>query len=235
MAKKKSKRKDQPEVSKAGSLWSVAFLLATLGNFFLFSVTVMLFITSPLRSDFHRESSISFFSGFLFVFIILITTKMRKIRTIVHEMKHAVVVLLTGNKLNKIIANKDDGFVEYQMYEDRLHFAPIISLAPYFFPFFSLPILIASILVEGKSLVIAALILGMSLSADICMGIAEIHPEQSDFKSILGGFWLSKLYLVGFYLFWPLFVFLWVRTGNLGLLIGFNTLSELIFKLIAGS
>ena len=145
-------------------------------------------------------------------------------------MKHAVVVILTGNKLNKIVANADDGFVEYQMYESRLHFAPIISLAPYFFPFFSLPIFVGALLVEHQSLVLASLILGAGLASDICLGVGEIHPSQSDFKSIFGGFWLSKLYLVGFYLFWPTFLFLWVNSGSKSILSGFEKLALVFFQ-----
>ncbi len=157
---------------------------------------------------------------------------MSKIRTIIHEMKHAIVVILTGNKLNKIVANSEDGFVEYQMYENRLHFAPIISLAPYFLPFFSFPILIGAMLVEDQSLVLAALFLGGGLAGDICLGVGEVSPAQSDFKSILGGFWLSKFYLVGFYLFWPTFVFLWVNAGTGSILEGIETLSVVFMKRI---
>jgi Peptidase M50B-like len=229
---KKKKDKDKPEVSKAGSLWSVAFFLATIGNFLMFSIAAACLIIIPLRESLSKESLLSFLTGFIFMFLVLVTTKMRKFRTVIHEMKHAILVILTGNKLNKIVANKDDGFVEYQMYEDRLHFAPIISLAPYFFPFFSLPVLISAALVEGQSLVLACLFLGMSLSADICLGIGEIHPSQSDFKSIFGGFWLSKFYLVGFYLFWPTIVYLWVRVGNSGLLLAFEFMVDFFIKVI---
>ena len=228
MAKeKKGKKVKQPKAQ-----WSFSFLLATIGNFFLFSLVFILFVLSPIREILHRESLIAFSSGFFLMALVIITTKMSKLRVIIHEMKHAVVVILTGNKLGKIVANQEDGFVEYQMYENRLHFGPIISLAPYFFPLFSLPMMFVALIFEGRSLVVASLFLGICLSLDVCLGIAEVHPSQSDFRTLVGGFFLSKLYLVGFYLFWPFFIVLWVYSGTAGLHQGLETFGFMILSKI---
>lgn len=221
-------KKKKPETSPDGSVWSFPFFLASVGNYALCFLVYALFITSSVRVELYKESQIAFFAGFFLMAPLVLTTQMRKIRTIVHEFKHAFVVILTGNKLKKIVANRDDGYVEYQMYKHTLHFAPIISLAPYFFPLFSAPVLFCVMLIEHTSLVIASLVLGAALSADICLGIGEIDPSQQDFRSMFGGYWLSKFYIVGFYLFWPALVYLWVRVGSANLLDGIVELAHII-------
>lgn len=128
-------------------------------------------------------------------------------------MKHAVVVLLTGNKLKKIVAESGEGYVEYQMYKEHVHFAPLIALAPYFFPILSFPGFICVALYDANYPVQGSLALGFLLGADICFGIGEIHPHQSDFKQVVGGALFSRLYLMGFYILWPCLITLWVKSG----------------------
>ena len=222
------KNKKKAEVSPEGSVWSIPFFLATIGNFVLSFLVYALLIVSHSRTELFRESQIAFFSGLVLTLPLVLTTKMRKFRTIIHEFKHAFVVILTGNKLKKIVANHDDGYVEYEMYKHTLHFAPIISLAPYFFPLFSAPALFCSLFIESNSLVISCLILGICLASDICFGIGEVDPNQSDFRSMFGGYWLSKLYIVGFYLFWPALVYYWVKVGSSNMLDGVYNLARLL-------
>lgn len=192
----------------------------------------MLVLLSPARANLQKEVYLSFGSGFVLTILMIVSSEMRKVRTIIHEMKHAMVVILTGNKLGKIVANRDDGYVEYQLYKDKLHFAPIISLAPYFFPLFSLPSFIVSILMEYTSVVSSSLILGIALALDVGFGVGEIDPRQSDFKSMLGGYWLSKFYLIGFYLFWLALIFLWIRAGFVGIRKGMEVFGDLILTLL---
>lgn len=225
--KNKSKNKENKEPK---AIFSLGFILATFGNIFLCFPIVLLLLISPTRAHFGKECLIAFFASAFSATIIITSSKIPKFRTIIHEIKHAVVVILTGNKLNKIVAESGEGFVEYQMYNSTVHFAPLIALAPYFFPLLSLPCLICVALYDTSYPVQGSLALGFALACDICLGLGEIHPHQSDFKQVVGGAIFSKLYLVGFYILWPSLITLWVKSGITGIQHGILFITEHIVK-----
>ncbi len=195
------------------AVFSVGFILATFGNIVICIPIVLLLLVSPLREHLGKECLIAYFAGTFSSVVMVTSSKLPKFRTILHEIKHAMVVLLTGNKLNKIVAGAGEGHVEYQMYKSQMHFAPLIALAPYFFPLLSLPGFICVALYDTSYPVQGAMILGFLLGSDICFGIGEIHPHQTDFKQVVGGAFFSKIYLVGFYILWPCLISLWVKSG----------------------
>lgn len=212
------------------AIFSLGFILATIGNIFLCFPIVILLLASPLREVLGKECLIAYSASLFSAVVIVTSTKMEKFRTIIHEIKHAVVVKLTGNKLKKIVAESGEGYVEYQMYKDQVHFAPLIALAPYFFPLLSLPGFICVALYDTSYPVQGALALGFLLGADICFGIGEIHPHQTDFKQVVGGAFFSKLYLVGFYILWPSLITLWVKSGITGIQHGILFVTEHVIK-----
>lgn len=230
MSKLAKKKKDEQNF---GSVWSFAFFLATISNIFLCPVIAFLILVSPLRELNYNESIMAYGFGIVSSVLIVASTKMRKFRTIIHEIKHAVMILLTGNKLKSIVAEKHEGYVEYKMYQDKMHFAPLIKLAPYFFPLFSLPMFFIALIFDSTNVVLCSLLIGFTLGADTAFGIEEIHPFQTDFKKLLGGFFISKVYLVGFYFMWWLSLTLWVRSGAGGIYSGFEFIGELIIQKIS--
>ena len=222
--------KNKKQEQQFGTVWSLGFFVATLGNILLCPFVLLLILISPVRQNLYDESIMAYGFGIIASVLIVASSKIHKLRTIIHEIKHAVMILLTGNKLKSIVAEKHHGHVEYKMYKDRVHFAPLIKLAPYFFPLFSLPMFAIAIIFDSHYAVVCSLLLGASLGADAAFGIEEIHPFQTDFKKLLGGFFISKLYLVGFYLFWSLSLTLWVRSGPDGLYKGLSFLGDLIIS-----
>ena len=206
---KNTKKKEKEQKA----IFSLGFFLATIGNIVICIPIVLLLLVAPLREHLGKECLIAYFAGSFSAVIIVTSSKMQKFRTIMHEIKHAMVVLLTGNKLKKIVAESGEGFVEYQMYKSQVLFAPLIALAPYFFPLLSLPGFVCVALYDTSFPVQGALALGFLLASDICFGIGEIHPHQTDFKQVVGGAFFSKLYLVGFYILWPCLMTLWVKSG----------------------
>jgi hypothetical protein len=222
--------KNKSQEQQFGTVWSLGFLLATLGNILLCPFVLLMILISPVREQLYDESIMAYGFGIIASVLIVASSKIYKLRTIIHEVKHAVMILLTGNKLKSIVAEKHTGHVEYKMYKNRVHFAPLIKLAPYFFPLFSLPMLAIAILFDSYYAVFCSLLLGASLGADTAFGIEEIHPFQTDFKKLLGGFFISKLYLVGFYMFWSLSLTLWVRSGPGGIYKGLTFFGDLILS-----
>ncbi|HMP48579.1 MAG TPA: hypothetical protein PKA63_07935 [Oligoflexia bacterium] len=225
--KKKGSRK-KAEAETFGTVWSFGFFLATLSNYLLCPVVFILLLVSPVRERYFDEVIIAYCFGLFSAGLLVSTSKIRKLRTIIHEIKHAIMVLLTGNKVKSIKADKYEGHVEYKLYQNRAHLAPLIKLAPYFFPLFSLPMLGMAVFFDSYVAVICSLGLGAALAADICFGIEEIHPFQTDFKKLLGGIFISKAYLVGFYLLWPSVITLWVRSGGDGIFRGAAFVGKII-------
>ena len=164
---------------------------------------------------------------------VLATSKMETFRTLIHETKHAFVILLTGNKLTKMRVGEGEGHVDYELYRDKLHFGPLITLAPYFFPLLSLPVLTGCLLFEFWNKVFLTLLLACALSFDLTLGISELHPHQNDLKSIRGGFFAGALYLAGFYIWWTLACLIWTVAGGRGFLLVGEFLVRSILKLAA--
>jgi hypothetical protein len=220
--------KNKKQEQEFGTVWSLGFFMATLANILLCPLILLLILVSPVRELYHEECIMAYGFGLIAAVLIVASSKIHKFRTIIHEVKHAVMIMLTGNKLKSIVAEKHEGHVEYQMYKERLHFAPLIKLAPYFFPLFSLPMFGIAMIFDSFYAVFCSLLLGASLGADAAFGIEEIHPFQTDFKKLLGGFFISKIYLVGFYLFWSLSLTLWVRSGPDGIYKGIAFVGNLL-------
>lgn len=156
-------------------------------------------------------SAIAGFSG---ASLLLIRLELGRTKTLIHELKHACMVILTGNVLKGISVSKHSGEVKYEIYENSLHSASLIALAPYFMPLLSLPTLIAALLLESGESSLWALALGATLGIDLTTAFSEMRPEQTDFKKILGGFLASGCYLAGFHFMWVSVVAIWFMGGQ---------------------
>lgn len=152
--------------------------------------------------------------GLIGAFSFIIGMNSQKFRTFIHELKHAVVVIFTGNKIREFHVDKHVGHVKYDLLVNKAYLAPLIILAPYFLPIISFPILVACVVVGEKYLELALVSLGAALGADILMGYQEIHSNQSDLQKVFGGFLFAGLFIVVFQLFWTSFCLLWVNSGT---------------------
>lgn len=208
--------------------FSFTFLLAIPGNFLIGALCLTTFLTLFQEYIFEKQIWASFAAGLIGSAMVVGTSDMPRLRTLIHELRHAVVVVLTGNLLKSIEVKKHSGHVNYEMYEDTLHFAPIIALAPYFFPLFSLPALAACLVFEDYDKTLLAFLLGVTLAADLVTAYGELHPHQSDLKKIVGGFFSSGLYLAGAHFMWCSVCLIWIQGGRNAYLYVGNVFLELI-------
>ncbi len=111
-----------------------------------------------------------------------------------HEVKHAVVSSIAGNKWKKMKVGPETGSFEYTYYKHTAHLNAFISLAPYWFPIISIPIWILAP-IKGD-LVYFNLIVGFALGLDLYMGLKDMGPHQSDLSTIRGGVKIAKLYII---------------------------------------
>lgn len=198
--------------------FSFAFLLAiptTIGLGSALAIVNALLLT---RYPFAKDIWSIFACGFIGALCIHISTSTPRLETLIHELRHAVVVILSGNRLTDFRVERGTGHVRYCMYVGRVHFAPFIVLAPYFFPLLSLPVLAACIFLETDYRIIMTFVLGVALGTDIGCAIEEFHPYQTDLRKIFGGFFSIGLFLIGFHLFWINLALTWVIAESRGYL-----------------
>lgn len=163
------------------------------------------------------------------------TSKLYKLRVFIHELKHAIVVILTGNKLQEMKVGKREGHVTYLMYWNKKHFAPLITLSPYFLPLLSAPVLMLAMYFEKDYPLLFSAILGITLAADLTFGVQDLHPAQTDLSKLFGGFFIAGLFLTGMYLAWSLICILWMIAGRKAFLFVFYGLYRFVNDILAPS
>lgn len=204
-------KKEKKKIEKHSSL---AFWFSIPANIILgmiLLITIAIFLQNGI---FEKEVWALFAVGLIFAFAILSHARISRIRVLIHELRHAILVLISGNNLKHIKVGKEEGEVGYEMFEDKVQAGPLITLAPYCFPIFSIPTLMACLFLESDYRIILSLALGFALGLDISTALDEIHPGQTDFKKVVGGFFMSALFIVSFGFFWISFCFLWVVGGR---------------------
>ena len=209
MAKKK-------KVDTKSRIGGLLFLITIIAVFFVGIIALLANIIIVLNTKFHLPNLIVSFFGFVLGFIVFSGPGFIKLRTFLHESKHAIAVVLTGNKLKEFKAEDGSGYVTFEIYKDKLGFAPAIALAPYYFPLCSLPLFLLALFLGNSYPIVFSFLLGASCAVDILSGVAEIHPNQSDLKRIIGGFLIAAAFIGGFLFTWFNICLLWVLSGPSG-------------------
>jgi hypothetical protein len=216
------KKKTPPNISLAKKFGSLAFyisipVLLVLNTLALVSLTGLL-----AALGFDKLAWGVFAQGFLLFSYFVSRDALSGLRTLLHELKHTVVVMLTGNKFKSISIGRHEGHVCYEAYRATLHLEPFVILAPYFWPLLSLPAFAACIasefIVPQAYHLLFVYLLGSAAGIDITTSLREISPHQSDLKRIFGGFIATRsfIYLANFG--WTGICLLWLAGGNKGLL-----------------
>jgi len=205
------KKKEPDSKSRSGSF---AFYFSIPANFLLaclFLGETALFIN--VRGE-TKGASFLFFHAFLAGTIIISSLKAPRFRTLIHELKHAAMVVMTGNKLRSISVGNGEGHVIYDVYKNVTHLLPFIKLAPYFFPLLSLPIFVLAFIFEGESRSYFIYALGFLFGVDLATGYKEIHGMQSDLRRVYGGFLVTRTFIFSAHLLWFSIIFLWIVGGR---------------------
>lgn len=193
---------------------SIAFWLSIPCTFFLGSVLLITSYTLTSQYFFDNEKWALFLIGFLGGIVALAILPLTRTRVFLHELKHALMVVVSGGKLKGFLVRKDSGLVTYEISEKHASAGPAITLAPYCFPMLSLPVLLAAVILQdGRQLLFSAL-LGFTLGIDLSMCLGEVRPVQTDFKAVMGGFLFSALYIGGWLYCWTNLCLLWVVGGR---------------------
>jgi len=93
-----------------------------------------------------------------------------------HELTHAVIGWLFGGTLKSLHVSDKGGSVKV----DKSNF--IITLAPYFFPIYTLMVLVIYFIVDVKFLPYIIFLLGFTFSFHIALTFHSLQQKQSDIK-----------------------------------------------------
>lgn len=207
-------------------------MLAVPSTFLLGWLGVVVVLRELERAPFRWDTWGGFSVGALLAWLMLNRAQIPKLRTFVHESKHAILVNLIGGRVKKFEVSAEQGLVEYEIQEDVSHLAPLIVLAPYFFPLFSLPTFVLTLFLGESDPLLFAIALGFALATDILSGFGEMRPEQTDFQAIFGGFALCGSYLAGFHFMWTMVCLVWISNGRQAFIQGGELVLELITYLV---
>jgi len=194
--------------------FSLAFLFAFGASIFVL-ITLTLGLPQTLSTlVLDTPGNFLFLYGLIAAGTVFLSTSFERLKTLIHEVKHAVVVLLTGNVLRSMYVGSGTGYVTFQLFKRKKRYAPFILLAPYFFPLLSLPLFIVILILGSEpNIDILKLLLGLALGTDLTTAYLELHPHQTDLRRVLGGRFISYLFLLAINVLWFLLVSLWVVGG----------------------
>lgn len=155
---------------------------------------------------------------------------MAGLRTVFHEVRHAVVVILTANKFKrlKFYSKKEreqEGAVARCFYSCRSAAwkrltDPLIAVAPYSFPLFTLPTLLIVYFVPFKNFEATLFAVGLAAGIDVSTAIRDFfntnNISKGDFSSFKLGFFFGLPFCVGSNVVLIELVGIWLRRFAFG-------------------
>lgn len=157
-----------------------------------------------------------FIGGFLVGMSIAHTLFRGHISVFFHEIKHSAFSNIVGNRAKGLRIGKDSGHFEYTYTKDTAHYNAMIALAPYWFPLFMFPTLIAMFCVSLPPR-LEVCIVAVAAGADFLMNMRDIGPHQTDFSNIRGGYTAGMFYVVAINLVVTSILLSWVLNDISGL------------------
>lgn len=106
-----------------------------------------------------------------------------------HELKHMLVSKIWANNKNKgFKIRRKSGHYKYAYSRETEKFNALISLAPYFFPLFTVPAALIAWPISYHSPHWITFILGVGYGIDCLLNVRDISPIQTDLTEITGGY-----------------------------------------------
>ncbi len=208
-------KQQQLSRSRVGNL---GFLIAIPGVLLLTALSSAICILALSQRPVTANHWMFFGGGLLASIALSLTFTVSRLRTFLHEVKHGVLVVFSGNSIKGITIGKNSGHIDYTMRYDKLHFAPIICLAPYFFPLLSAPVLITGLFLDLQHRDLLLFLLGLGLGFDTATAFYDLHPNQTDLKRIIGGFFIASIFIAAAHIFWITACLTWAHAGTQGYL-----------------
>jgi len=220
--------KPKLDTSKVGGLAFFVSLIF-LG---LLGVCNLLTLIRPWNGEAIRN--LALFAATLFVgFAIGAVCIRNHLAIFIHELKHAIVANLAGNKARGWRIRRNHGHFEYSFTKETAAWNAFISLAPYWFPLFTIPaLMVAAAGWHGNHLIMVACA-GLAFGADCSLNFRDVAPHQTDFTNLRGGFTVGVAYTAVMNLTLGTILIAWVLGGREGLVLLLNGLSTLMHLVVS--
>ena len=145
--------------------------------------------------DFTEKSQLIFFGGVLTYFVLhLLFLRPVFVHVIGHEMTHALWALVFGGRVKSMEVSSEGGNVVV----DKTNF--IITLAPYFFPIYTIILIALYFLIKPEYLPYIVFFIGFTWSFHIMLTIYSLRVKQTDFKESGFLFSLTFVYLMNIFI-----------------------------------
>lgn len=198
----------QKDKARAGDLVFFAALM------FFVALLIGMLKALPLTFTIEYPTRVIIFLSSAFLGLLFATVFIRGYLSVfLHEFKHAIAAILAGNSPRGIKIGKESGHFEYAFSEDARSYNAFIYLAPYTVPLCSVMLILISIypLYENMNAMIA--ISGFGYGLDLTISLRDVHPKQTDFSNLYGGFGIGILYVVALHLIFAISVISLVSGG----------------------
>ena len=104
--------------------------------------------------------------------------------TLEHEATHILFALLTFSQVRELAASSGQGgYMKHRGGDNWL-----VTIAPYFFPTLSAPVILVTLLLEGSEVDVANAVLGVTVAYHITSTYRETHRAQTDLQKVGIGF-----------------------------------------------
>lgn len=124
-----------------------------------------------------------------------------KFSVFLHELKHAVVSGLVGNKSKGFEVQEKTGKFIYHYTNDTAQYNALIALAPYFLPLFLFFSSIFALIFFRDNQTAVLISIGAGYGFDFLLNVRDIGPHQTDIKHITFGYYVGIIYILGMNLF----------------------------------
>lgn len=133
----------------------------------------------------------------------------------IHELKHAVLAALVGNRIKDMKFDSQTGHLRYSFSKRTAHFNAMIALAPYWLPLFTVPALLL-LFTPYREAWSSLLVFGIAYGIDLITGARDIGRHQTDLTLIRGGFWFALIYILSWHTIILTYLLAWVCNGTAG-------------------
>lgn len=184
------------EIGKEEKAGGIAIYL----SFFCFSFLAVSNLINLARLNlaaFHWRQWLLFLIGTTLGAIFAAAFIKGKFSVFLHELRHAVLSNLVGNKWKSLVVGERSGHFEYAYSEKTARYNAFVALAPYWVPLFLIVGGGTSALVlQDKQSFHLTMLLSFFYGIDATLNLRDISPHQSDFTGIMGGFKFGLAYVI---------------------------------------
>jgi hypothetical protein len=189
--KRRKKKSDKITPQKSGG---IAFFMSL---FFLTLLSVNnVYMLPNLWDEEGLQRAMRFFAGFVVGGWFAAVFIKGKNSVLIHEVKHAIISGLAGNKWKRMKVKGDSGYFKYAYSKSTAEYNAFIALAPYWLPLFTVPALLIALPIWYGSHSLVVVIVGIGYGADCILNFRDVSRVQTDITHITGGYNVGLSYIV---------------------------------------